>query len=93
MHPDTCEDSWRPAGFRVLNRTKHLACCALEDHKCWNITDQVEPSPLCEDIPDLSPGLDRDLEDAVRGAVYAHSNPEWAPRMLCNYKPVNLQQV
>ncbi len=90
MHPDKCETSWRPAGFRVLGKSKLLACCAREDQEL--ITDQVEP-PRNEDVPELSPGLDRDLADAVQGAYYAVSGSGRGPRMLAGYSKVNLAHV
>ena len=64
MHRESCEDSWRSAGFRVLDRTCFLACCAHKGHKCWNQT-QPDPAPLIDDVQPPKSPLDRALLELV----------------------------
>ena len=67
MHQDECEDSWRPAGFRVLDRTSFLACCAQKGHQCW---DQTRPEPplLIDDVQPPKSALDRALLDIIKSS-------------------------
>ena len=67
MHREECEDSWRSAGFRVLDRTRFLACCAMKGHKCWDLT-QPDPPPLDDDVPPPKSSLDKALVALIKGA-------------------------
>ena len=51
MHQEESEKSWRPAGFRTINRTQYLGCCNIKDHRCW---DQEAPDqmPISEPEPE-----------------------------------------
>ena len=40
MHHEECEKSWQQAGFRILDKTTYLACCADSSHKCWDSKEQ-----------------------------------------------------
>ena len=64
MHKESCEDSWRSAGFRVLNRTCFLACCAQKGHRCWD-QSQPDPTPLIEDVQPPTSALDKALLELV----------------------------
>ena len=69
-------------GFKPIDHSEYLACCADKDHKCWDVSlpSRVPPadnsSAVGEDeSKDESPGasnsvLDQRLADAVRGADY-----------------------
>ena len=68
MHREECEDSWRSAGFRVLDRTCFLACCAMRGHKCWDFT-QPDPPPLDDDVQLPKRALDKALMRLVQSKV------------------------
>lgn len=62
MHPEECETSWRPAGFRAIKTSGYLGCCYLKRHRCWDQTasDPVLPT-LCEpeDLAQDWPGAEQ----------------------------------
>ncbi len=72
MHKEDCEDSWRAAGFRVLNRTCFLACCAQKGHKCW---DQTQPDPflLIDNVQPPKSALDKALLELIESSDF-HNN-------------------
>jgi hypothetical protein len=72
MHKEGCEDSWRSAGFRVLDRTCFLACCAQKGHRCWDQT-QPDPPPLIEDVQPPKSALDKALLELVLASDF-HNN-------------------
>ncbi|DBB07510.1 hypothetical protein WJX82_009247 [Trebouxia sp. C0006] len=72
MHKESCEESWRSAGFRVLNRTCFLACCAQKGHKCWDQT-QPDPTPLIEDVQPPTSALDKALLELVLASDFNNS--------------------
>lgn len=65
MHREECEDSWRYAGFRVLDGTRFLACCAMKGHKSWDDT-QPDPPPLDNDVQLPTRALDKALMHLVQ---------------------------
>ena len=75
MHREECEDSWRSAGFRVLDRTRFLACCAMKGHKCWD-PDEPDPPPLDDDVPPPKSALDKALVLLIKGASAAYPKAE-----------------
>ena len=44
MRHEDCETSWRPEGFRVIDRSDYIACCSAKEHRCWNQSEQDPPS-------------------------------------------------
>ena len=82
-------------GFRPIERSDYLACCANKEHRCWdksphnivpNIADQRAPThkPTEGMVTDSSSMLDKKLADAVRGAGYhedetGHASAEKLP--------------
>ena len=78
MHREECEDSWRPAGFRVLDRTRFLACCAMKGHKCWDQT-YSDPPPLDDDVPPPKSALDKALVEHIQTAKFCLPGAGRAP--------------
>ena len=74
MHQEDCEDSWRSAGFRVLDKTCFLACCAMKGHSCWNETAK-DPPPAIESIQLPTNALDMALVDLVTASDF-DSDPD-----------------
>ena len=64
MHPEECEDSWRSAGFRVIDKTSFLGCCAMKGHSCWN-ESTTDPAPAVDSIRLPTSALDKALVDLV----------------------------
>ena len=74
MHREVCEASWRSAGFRVLDRTPFLACCAMKGHKCWN-TNQPDPPFLDDSVQPPKSALDKKLVEIVQsGELVRHES-------------------
>lgn len=75
------DEGMRLEGFRPINHSEYLGCCAAKDHKCWDVS-LSRMIPLAEnsmaaadESRDASPEasnsvLDQKLADAVRGADY-----------------------
>ena len=56
MHNESCEDSWRPAGFRAIQNTRYLASCAQKGHRCRN--EKAPDPPLLVIAQEPSVNLD-----------------------------------
>ncbi|DBA84876.1 hypothetical protein WJX77_010566 [Trebouxia sp. C0004] len=65
MRHEDCETSWRPEGFRVIDRSDYIACCSAKDHRCWNQSEQDPPS--CSSIEAPIEGLELVLGHAIIG--------------------------
>ena len=64
MRHEEIEDSWRPAGFRVIDTYVYLARCNMPDHKCHNQQEPDSPciEPACPPPPE---GLHKELLDLI----------------------------
>ncbi|KAK9807610.1 hypothetical protein WJX72_003992 [[Myrmecia] bisecta] len=70
MHPEESEDSWRPAGFRIIHATeRYLGCVADPSHRCYNTTEVDPPLPL-EHLDPPQAELDMELAEAVQGGQF-----------------------
>lgn len=73
-------EGMRMQGFRPIEQSQYLACCASKNHRCWDASLPMVPhagtSLAGEDESrDMSPRagnctLDQKLADAARGADY-----------------------
>lgn len=97
-----CNEGMRLEGFRPIDQSEYLACCAVKGHKCWDASlpasNPHAESPAAgedgsgdESLEDPTSVLDQKLADAVRGAHYhedaaGHSTGSQAPPDMSEVK-------
>lgn len=64
MHHKKSEDSWRPAGFCVVDKTDYLARYEQARHNCFNQHETDAPW-LPIDNTNMPEGLEKDLIDTI----------------------------
>ncbi len=75
MQHEDCETSWRTEGFRVIDRSDYIACCSVEDHRCWNQSE--EDPPACSSYIEVPlEGLDLVLGHAIIGPDFDYSTSQ-----------------
>ena len=77
MHNEPCEDSWRSAGFRVIENTSYLASCAQNRHRCRNEKPPDPPLLVIPQEPDVPVHLDPATEN-IRHLVVGPYNRDQA---------------
>lgn len=72
-------EGMRLDGFKPINHSEYLACCAAKDHKCWDASlsgmvpltaNSTADESRDESFEASNSVLDQKLADAVRGADY-----------------------
>ena len=77
MQHEDCETSWRPEGFRIIDRSDYIACCSAKDHRCWNQSDQ-DPPACSSYIEAPLKGLDLVLGHAIIGPDFDYGTSHTA---------------
>lgn len=97
-----CNEGMRLEGFRPIDQSDYLACCAVKGHKCWDASLPASnphaepPAAAVEDgsrhelLEDPTSVLDRKLADAVRGASY---HEDAAGRSTASQAPPDMSEV